>query len=313
MHDVFTEALNALDEISLERYVRILTNNPHLGPLNHANLFLQENIERTVVPESSIEALHRKPTGREALIFLPVMKEELALAKVRVKEVSVKRTNLSMNNYTLRFTEAFGLLPIKKDLPLPDRLGMFDKEEGQAFISTRTSTMPGDTVSILNDAILEILVDIFLSKEDIEDETYRRFVLSTLKRTLKRPKDRKTIDINELKASLDERRLLLLSMIIKWCRYIAQCVTVDAEEIMLLRTFMTEDKDKTLNILEDIENKTEDEILKLQLKELNYKLNAVSEEDYQIIYTLKHKKKLNLHLRFEDYIDAKTYMHMLLS
>lgn len=52
-------------------------------------------------------------------------------------------------------------------------------------------------------------------------------------------------------------------MIIKGCGYIAQCVTVDSEEIMLLRTFMTEDKEKTVNILEDITNKTENEILKL--------------------------------------------------
>ncbi len=123
-----------------------------------------------------------------------------------------------------------------------------------------------------------------------QESSHNKKSYNWAKRTLKRPKDRKTVDINELKASLDERRLLLLSMIIKWCRYIAQCVTVDAEEIMLLRAFMTEDKDKTINILEDIENKTEDEILKLQLKELNYKLNAVSEEDYQIIYTLKQKR-----------------------
>ena len=85
MQAEITKAIEGLNEENLDRFIRIIVNNPSLGPLNHAYLFNQGNIEHTVMPESSIDELKRKVTGNEALIYLPVYKDSLSYGLFMVK------------------------------------------------------------------------------------------------------------------------------------------------------------------------------------------------------------------------------------
>ena len=310
MLDEITKVIGSLREDNLDRFVRIIVNNPSLGALNHAYLFNQGNVEHMVIPESSIDELKRKVTGNEAMIYLPVYKDSLSYGKVRVKEVMTRKKALLSTNLMLRFFKTFDRMP-KESKNVPDgRLGIYSKEDSEAYISPLVGRNVASNKELVNKAILEILVDLFLANADIENtvisEFLRYIVLLSEGFEIKMP----DIDVVKLKSFLDTRNLMLLSNIAKKCHYLNEAVTVDMEEVMLLRIFLNKQKQESLRVLEVLTQNCNESVMSFQLDELRKKVSSTNEESYNSLLSLKEEKKLYIHLKLQGYFDTREYFKL---
>ena len=310
MLDEITKAVESLSADNLDRFIGIIVNNPSLGALNHAYLFNQGHIEHTVMPESSIDEQKRKVTGNEAMIYIPVYKESLSYGRVRVKEVRTRKKTMVSTNLMLRFFKAFNRMP-KESNNVPDgRLGIYSKEDSEAYISPLIGRNVASSKELVNKAIFEILVDLYLANAGIENGVFREFLMHIV--LLSEGFDRKMpdIDVDDLKNFLDVKNMILLSNIAKKCHYLNEAVTVDMEEVMLLRIFLNKQKEETLRILESLSPNGNDEVLALQLEELRKKLCSTNEESYSNLFSLKEEKKLLIHLKLQGYFDSREYFKL---
>ncbi len=299
-----SKALETLDATNLDRYIKIVVNNPNLGAFNHAYLFNQGNIEKYVLPENSIVELGKRSTGVEGQIFLPVFKEEMTFARAKVKEVRPpKKSDVGINHLT-RFFQVFGITPLPTELLWDGRFGHFDKGNGEAYIAKNVYTSQFSDKGMINRAVLEILAELFATEEEVENRDYNRLLVYMVLLNEGYYPSKPDIDMKNLKAFLNEERLLDLSLILKRCHYLVEGVVLDFEEIMLLRALMKEDKNETLGLLERIEATTQ---AKTMIKGLRYKLMSCDDAAYAELFMVKEAKKLRLHQDYKGLFDTKKY------
>ena len=310
MDKIFNEALSKLDETSIFKYLEIVINNPLLEGYNHAFLFNQGNINNAVYPQKSIEALERMPTGECAEVCLPIYKDGFEFLKVKVQEVAARKKTPAKTNYYMKFVRMFGKEPTVIDIKDSSRLGFFDKEAGDVYISSFMEE--SNLKKLLNWAIVEIVIDILLANEDIENEDYRKLVLYTSLLNLGFHPNKPKVDFINLKAFLDERTLELISFFVKQCEYLTEGVSIDIEEVMILRYVMADNQEKTIENLEKLRGISSDPHISMMLKELIYKISAMDSSVYSNIYVLKKRKQLALHQGFKDTMDGNKYIKKLM-
>ena len=303
-----SKALQSLDETNIDRYINVVVNNPNLGPYNHAYLFNQGNINKFVLPDNSIHELKKRSSGEEAEIYLPVFKEQICFARAKVKEVKpIKKSDVGIN-YLTGFFRVFGVTPKPTELLGNGRLGHFNKDDGEAFISRAAYESQFSDKGLINRAVLEIMAELFASDEEAKNIEYNKLIVYMVLLNQGFYPSMPELNMKELKQFLDEEKLMNLSLIIKKCQYLAEGIVLDFEEVMILRALMKEDRAETIGFLEQLEKTSE---AKYMINQLKNKLLSTTEASYSDLYLLKEAKKLQLHQGFKGYFDTRKYFNIL--